>query len=48
MNMRKFFLCVLVLVLLAAQMTFVRDRSGKATELILHQDGRDQRARRVE
>jgi CubicO group peptidase (beta-lactamase class C family) len=31
-----------------AQITFVTDQQGRATELILHQGGRDQHARRVE
>jgi len=31
-----------------AQITFVKDASGKVTHLILHQGGRDQRAERVE
>jgi hypothetical protein len=29
-----------------AQITFVADRSGNVNELILHQNGRDQRAAR--
>jgi hypothetical protein len=29
-----------------AQLTFVKDASGKAVELILHQNGMDQRAKR--
>jgi CubicO group peptidase (beta-lactamase class C family) len=31
-----------------AQITFVRNEAGEVTELILHQGGRDQRARKVE
>jgi hypothetical protein len=31
-----------------AQVTFVTDGEGHATELILHQAGRDQHAKRVE
>jgi Domain of unknown function (DUF3471) len=31
-----------------AQITFVPDSTGKATELILHQGGRDQHAKRIE
>jgi D-alanyl-D-alanine-carboxypeptidase/D-alanyl-D-alanine-endopeptidase len=31
-----------------AQITFVADENGRATELILHQNGRDQHAKRVE
>jgi serine/threonine protein kinase len=31
-----------------ARITFVTDRSGRATELILHQNGRDQHGRRIE
>ena len=31
-----------------AQITFVTDAQGRATELILHQGGADQHARRVE
>jgi hypothetical protein len=31
-----------------AQITFVTDDKGQATELILHQGGVDQRAKRIE
>ena len=31
-----------------AQITFVTDDRGRATELVLHQSGADQRAKRVE
>jgi hypothetical protein len=31
-----------------AQITFVTDGQGRATELILHQGGRDQHAKRTE
>ena len=31
-----------------AQITFVTDSNGRATELVLHQGGRDQHAARVE
>ena len=31
-----------------AQITFVTDDSGKATELILHQNGQDQHAKQIE
>ena len=31
-----------------AQITFITDSSGHATELILHQNGLDQRAKRIE
>jgi hypothetical protein len=31
-----------------AQITFVTDDSGKATELILHQNGQDQHATQIE
>jgi serine-type D-Ala-D-Ala carboxypeptidase/endopeptidase len=40
---RDFFLKVV-----DAQITFVTDASGRATELILHQNGRDQHAKRTE
>jgi protein-L-isoaspartate(D-aspartate) O-methyltransferase len=34
--------------LIDAQITFVTDESGRATELVFHRDGRDSRANRVE
>src|SRR5207245_360751 len=39
----KFFLKVV-----DAQITFVRDDTGRVSELILHQGGRDQHAKRIE
>lgn len=31
-----------------AQVTFVQDKDGRVTQLVLHQDGRDQVAKKIE